>query len=151
MENSRCFVVSEVIITSQISCCKQDIRRGIQWNLQYGRHKLKKTNKQFLIQMFGWYVSPNKIKGSEGFQINQRLRMSLKWQRIYEWRSTNGDIKATPSRQVAVWSWKKYSIYQFGETDIPVRHANPGLKQIRPFCIHHVHLILNNSVGNFRF
>ena len=69
--------------------------------------RVKKDKQAIFIQMFGWFISPNKIKGSEGLQINQRLTMSLKWQRSYDWRPTNWDIKATPSRQVAVWSWKK--------------------------------------------
>ena len=98
--------------------------------------------------MFGRNVSAN--KGSEGFQINQRLRMSLKWQRIYEWRSKNEDIKATSSRQVAVGPWTKYSINQFGETDIPVRYGiykqNPGHQKITPV----VYLILKN-IWNFGF
>ena len=130
-------VVCYVSINSQISCCKQDTRRAIRWILQYERHELKKTNKQFLNKCLVKMFYPTQLK------INQRLRMSLKWQRICEWRSTNGDIKATPAGRLQ------------SDLDKNIRYISsckpPSRKKIRPFFIHYVHLMLYYSVGNFCF
>ena len=78
--------------------------------------------------MFGWYVYPTQLK------INQRLRMSLKWQRIYEWRSTNGDIKATPAGRLQ------------SDLDKIIRYISSckpqSGKKICPFFMYYVHLML---------